>query len=424
MMIFGATIVLLMCTIFAYVYGQAYATKDALRHRADAIVLAAAEAFRKYGPAEARGDVCDAVRSMLEPGEGCPELIEVPPPNSGYRIVWPPGGGVVTRSIDVPLGLFDTRQVQLTASAESFAAEKVITEVEERRPKFVMVLDYSGSMSHDFSGDTRIGALKAAVNGILAENFNIDYAVVLFESGLRGSVGFGANNVRAIRDMVNSNDPGGATNYTAGMQRAHQFLRNQEDTGLYVLFASDGAPNPANENGRNQANAMWNEGITTMTLNIGAGPGQRPNLIAISGRDGERANPDYMIEAATADALVQAFEDIVGSIVCRAVVPPDLGLRGSLDEPRGLIVARRDRQTDREKAFIFWSLDRFTANPNNKDRNGDLRLDRDGRPYEIFTLFQENARTMVKLNQAACAEILAGRADIVMRATRPALVSR
>ena len=42
MIIFGATIVLVMFTIFSYVFGRAYSEKDRLRQRADAIVLAAA----------------------------------------------------------------------------------------------------------------------------------------------------------------------------------------------------------------------------------------------------------------------------------------------------------------------------------------------------------------------------------------------
>ena len=108
MIIFGATIVLVMFTIFSYVFGRAYSEKDRLRQRADAIVLAAGEAFRKYGPAQANDQICDVVRPMLEAGEGCPEIIEVEGPPHGFTIQWPPAGGLARRSIDVPTQLFDT----------------------------------------------------------------------------------------------------------------------------------------------------------------------------------------------------------------------------------------------------------------------------------------------------------------------------
>jgi hypothetical protein len=411
MIIFGSTVVLLMCTIFAYVYGQAYAEKDAMRQRADAVVLAAAEAFRKYGPAEANGDICDAVRPILLPGEACPELVHVDAPNEGYRIVWPPGGGVVRSTIDVPLGMFDTRQVEITASAESFAAESVIEEVEERRAKLVLVLDVSGSMNQTLGGQA-CNAQKAAVRGLMDRAYRVDYGLVLFADGVRSVIPVAPGNEAAIRSRVNDfGCPGRATNYAAGLGRALDLFRAVPDTGRFTLFATDGEYNQGGD-GMPQARALWNNEATIFTLNIGASGGFRQNLWNMSGNRDHQGDRNFAYEAGNTAELLAQFDEIIAAIVCRAELPADLVVRGGLDNPRGFIVARRDRRNQAETRLTFVPRVELEQNP------------RRYRDTNAYTLFVENGRRLAKLNQRACLPILDGTADIVMRATRPALVSR
>ena len=87
-------------------------------------------------------------------------------------------------------------------------------------------------------------------------------------------------------------------------------------------------------------------------------------------------------------------------------------IRNGLDDPRGFTVSLRNRQTQREIPVEFLSL-----GPN-EGYTGDW-IDN-----AVYTFQVENGRRFVRLNPAACLPILDGTADIVMRATRPALVSR
>ncbi len=424
MIIFGATIVLVMFTIFSYVFGRAYSEKDRLRQRADAIVLAAGEAFRKYGPAQANDQICDVVRPMLEAGEGCPEIIEVEGPPHGFTIQWPPAGGLARRTIDVPTQLFDTPSVDVVASADSFATESVIEQVEERRPKFVLVLDVSGSMGADFGGGrSRCGAQQAAVAGLMSRGYRVDYGAVLFAQGVQGVVAVGPNQEQAIVNMLNGYGcPGSATNYAAGLGRAQQLFQATVDTGRYTLFATDGQYN-AGGDGRAQAQALWSNKATTFSLNIGAQGAFRDNLIALSGNTDNPGCRNYAFEAADTNELLETFDDIVASIVCRSEVPENLVIRGTLDRPIGLVVAVRDKAAP----FVEQRVRVVTA----AEFGGaaavgcpNVAAAPPGAPGPKATLLTENGRRLIKLNAEACQRVLSGQAEIVMRADRSKLVAQ
>jgi hypothetical protein len=423
MIIFGATIVLVMFTIFSYVFGRAYSEKDRLRQRADAIVLAAGEAFRKYGPAQANGRICDVVRPMLEAGEGCPEIIEVEGPPHGFTIQWPPGGGIARRTIDVPTRLFDTPSVEVNAAADSFATESVIEQVEERRPKFVLVLDVSGSMGTNFGGGrSRCGAQQAAVAGLMSRGYRVDYGAVLFAQGVQGVIPIAPGNEQAIVNMLNGYGcPGSATNYAAGLGRALQLFQATVDTGRYTLFATDGAFNQGGD-GRPQAQALWNNEATVFSLNIGAQGNFRDNLIALSGNSDNPGCRNYAFEAANTNELLDTFDDIVASIVCRSEVPADLQIRGTLDRPIGLVVAVRDKAApfDERRVRVVTAAEFggvAAAGCPNAVAGGP------GVAGPKATLLTENGRRLIKLNAEACERVLSGQAEIVMRADRSKLVA-
>jgi len=424
MIIFGATIVLVMFTIFSYVFGRAYSEKDRLRQRADAIVLAAGEAFRKYGPAEANGRICDVVRPMLEAGEGCPEIVEVEGPPHGFTIQWPPAGGLARRSIDVPTRLFDTPSVEVVASAESFATESVIEQVEERRPKFVLVLDVSASMRENFGGGrTRCGAQLAAVAGLMSRGYRVDYGAVMFAEGVQGAIPVGPNNENAIVNMLNGYGcPGTATNYAAGLGRALQLFQATVDTGRYTLFATDGGYNRGGD-GRPQAQALWNNEATVFSLNIGAQGSLRNNLTALSGNTANPGCRNYAFEAANTNELLDTFDDIVASIVCRSEVPADLAIRGTLDRPIGLVVAVRDKSAPyAEQRVRVVTAAEFGGAAAAGCPN--VAAGPAGIPGPKATLLMENGRRLIKLNAEACDRVLTGQAEIVMRSDRSKLIAQ
>jgi len=92
-------------------------------------------------------------------------------------------------------------------------------EVERPRPQIMFILDYSGSMN----SNGRAGRLKSAMQSFVNANYEADYGVILFDSGVRTTIGLGsgAAHNQNVMAVVNSNNPGGGTNFNGPLQNAY-----------------------------------------------------------------------------------------------------------------------------------------------------------------------------------------------------------
>ena len=91
-------------------------------------------------------------------------------------------------------------------------------EVERPRPQIMFILDYSGSMS----ANGRADRLKSAVQQFVSNQYDVDYGVILFDSGVRTTIGLGsgANHNQSVLSTVNGNQPGGGTSFNGPLQNA------------------------------------------------------------------------------------------------------------------------------------------------------------------------------------------------------------
>ena len=113
-------------------------------------------------------------------------------------------------------------------------------EVERPRPQIMFILDYSGSMS----ANGRADRLKSAVQQFVSNQYDVDYGVILFDSGVRTTIGLGsgANHNQSVLSTVNGNQPGGGTSFNGPLQNAVNALNQTSNQHSYLVLVSDGHP--------------------------------------------------------------------------------------------------------------------------------------------------------------------------------------
>ena len=189
--------------------------------------------------------------------------------------------------------------------------QTIVDKVEKSIPvDIVLVLDQSGSMAYDFSGnetntntDRRQYAMKNAVNGFIssvAEKYNPDesdhrIAIVTFASNassLQGWTYVDADGSNTLHGKINklTDSPEGATNVAAGMSQASTLLgsgysytgQNTQRQKVVIVF-TDGVPTTDREfntdvadNAIKTAKSLKDEDVTVYSLGIfnGADPKQ------------------------------------------------------------------------------------------------------------------------------------------------------
>lgn len=154
----------------------------------------------------------------------------------------------------------DNGDVKITL--EAWATGQTVETTKQQPLDIVLVLDQSGSMAYDFSGNSttknanrRQYAMKNAVNGFIdevAKNYTEDAAhrisIVTFDdnaSPLKGWTSVDEKGKTALRTAVNGlpETPSGATNVAAGMAQAQTQLSNaQKDHKKVVVVFTDGVP--------------------------------------------------------------------------------------------------------------------------------------------------------------------------------------
>ena len=404
-------ITLVMLTALGYFYGRGAAAKSDLQLKSDAMALTMGEALKRGGP----GAVCThptVLDMQARYGGEClpPEPIAGPDGTiAGYRLRYTG----LEQTIEVPTALFDTREATIRTEAVAEQAQDTI-DLEERRAKFVLVLDYSLSMELDINGGNgrprRIELLKSAVHGLLSRRYPVDVGAVLFSGDVIESLNIARDNDARVDATVQATDHDGSTNYNAALDRAHALFPNDPDnSGHFILFATDGQPTAGGGNlkqqARQRARRIWDDDIKLFTLNIGAQAQFRQLLFDMSGDRDHPGDRGFAFEAGNEAALTAAFDEIVGFIVCRG----DIDARAAGNIERVFVsLVHDDGHEDSLKKFR--NRDELT-DPVNEDEAG----------YIVEAVGNGNHR--VVLNQVACEPILDGNAHMVMRYRRPTLVA-
>jgi hypothetical protein len=304
--------------------------------------------------------------------------------------------------VDVPLLVFDTGVKTVDALAAAQIAQSRFDDAERRLPKLVMALDYSGSMALPFSGGNSraIDVLEDSVAALLAADLMIDYGAAFYSSSVFRTVGISANAPNEIIGIMNQYDAGGVTNTAAALNTAGNVLTANDNTGYYALLVSDGEPCCGSNSfsaARAAAQNLWNRDVTIFTLEI-----RRSNsssalsqfMTDVAGSPASQGDPNFHFVATSAADLLNEFESIVASIVCKvgpmSPAPADLT-----------------------------SLRVFLTNGGNERRipeSNNLVADRN-----IEAWAYEAGDQTIRLTEAACDAIIDGGDDVVARFDRPSL---
>lgn len=319
-----ASLTLAMFIMAGFYVGLWSNQRDEAQNQADAISIAAMEIARTQGvDAVCRHPVIQEM--MRQNGnqagrmDDCGRFVEVANGDGTTSLRFVVGTSTVMDTGNEPLlrEMMGGERFTLRSRATAGVTQEAFDDAERRLPKFVMVLDYSGSMGVDFGGRSRLSALVRAVNGMLDLGLRIEYGVVMFSSNVLDRVNVGPGNENRIRNVISSRGPGGSTNYQAGLDAARDMLVRADNTGYYVLFISDGAPT-AGGDPLNAADRVRASDITIFTMNIGGGRQQADLLKDMGGTmdPAEYGNPDYYFSAVNEREMLDTFQAIVANILC------------------------------------------------------------------------------------------------------------
>lgn len=397
-----SAITLMMLTILGFVTGRLSTAKEEVSARTDAVVMTMTEAIKRRGPQDFCND--PAVRALLlDYGGQCPQARYMPGANANsgaYRLDY----AAREINVEIPTGFFDHQNIEVNTQATGEIRHEY-ADVEERRPKFVLVLDYSGSMGARFGNGSRTDALKQAVNGLLGRGYRVDYGAVIFDNSIVATVPIARDNERAVAAQVNRFGPMGGTCYH-GLATALGMLNQQPNHGYYVLFVTDGEPNNGCSDGAGESVQLWNNDVTIFTLFIGNNPGAQAWLRNLSGAPNRRHDGRFALQAGNADALRRTFDRIIGFIVCRVNVPsPEVA-------PLRDQIYVSVEQNGAERPVERVGLDPFMNQPDQFDNRAVCAFDPEGGEHGQLIL-----------NQAACQPILDGGARMVLRYERPGLAT-
>jgi len=235
----------------------------------------------------------------------------------------------ITATVDRPLqaqvpGLGQPPGLRVRGVSQVQVHQEELTDVNRNIPKLVLVLDYSGSMDASFGGgQTRLQALRSAVNTLLDMNLEIHYGLVLYSDDVLGTVAVSDNSVAAIRGAIGR----GAANMTCsscGLNRAGELLRATDVKGRHGLSGSDGLPNNGGGTGGMTTAAdrlRMNDDTTVLSLEIkSTGAGLEAGMKRVAGPKGDPDgnDPGHYFAASNSAALRDTFREIVANILCTA----------------------------------------------------------------------------------------------------------
>tara|TARA_Y100001973_G_C5148618_1_gene306815 strand:+ start:23 stop:1204 length:1182 start_codon:yes stop_codon:yes gene_type:complete len=189
----------------------------------------------------------------------------------------------------------------------------------------ILLLDFSGSMRGN-----RIVQLKNAVRHFINEDYNLSYSVILYSSSVlvSSNIGKGQQHNQTVLSIINSNNPGGGTNFVTPLNRALTQIRSTNFESYYIMLISDGSPNEGIGPSRNFVEnnifnindnnclhtTRQNPCITNYTL--GVDNANVPALQSLSGNTLSQSSIDYtyVVNSQQTDA---AFQAIIEEIMCK-----------------------------------------------------------------------------------------------------------
>ncbi len=189
----------------------------------------------------------------------------------------------------------------------------------------ILLLDFSGSMRGN-----RIIQLKNAVRHFINEDYNLSYSVILYSSSVlvSSNIGKGHQHNQNVLSIINSNNPGGGTNFVSPLNKALTQIRSTNFESYYIMLISDGSPNEGINPSRNFVEnnifnindnnclhtTRQNPCITNYTLGV-----DNANIDALQNLSGNTLNFNsldytYIVNSQQTDA---AFQAIIEEIMCK-----------------------------------------------------------------------------------------------------------
>jgi len=362
---------------------------------------------------EFTGDTADLSQALFG------DLEEINQDDRTYACEELDDGEVITReenSPDGPAGTF--RRYRVTSSYNALSnvdddeergdsksrsiiveVREINGEVERPRPQIMFILDYSGSMSQNGRADR----LKSAVQQFVSAQYEVDYGVILFDSGVRTTIGLGsgANHNQSVLSTVNGNSPGGGTSFHGPLQSGVNALNQTNNQHSYVVLVSDGHPgdgsaaqNFVNNNirGINPEICLTRIGNETChtVYTLGVDNANMGMLESLSGNAATAAGDrnDFAFEI-SAQNTQEAFSAIVDDILCSF---------GPL-QPQPSV-------EDEDTINVFLNEEALT-------RNIDFEYDRNLNSIKLYDADNGNAACTAALNNGGAITIRYGKPRVI-----------
>ena len=200
-----------------------------------------------------------------------------------------------------------------------------VHDVERIDAAVIFLLDYSGSMNGN-----RITQLKNAVNQFIDYDYNLSYAVLIYNQNVitASIISRGLNHDQTAMSIVNNNHSGGGTNFVKPIERALDLIQNSEHETYYIVLVSDGSPNEGINESLNLVNqrimsidnsncvysTKENPCITMFTLGV-----DNANMLALKSISGNTisSNSEEHSYRISANQTSIAFNAIIEEIMCR-----------------------------------------------------------------------------------------------------------
>ena len=200
-----------------------------------------------------------------------------------------------------------------------------VHDVERIDAAVIFLLDYSGSMNGN-----RITQLKNAVSQFINYDYNLSYAVLLYNENVitTSNISKGLNHDQTALSIVDTNQSGGGTNFVKPIEKALELIQNSEHETYYIVLVSDGSPNEGINESLNLVNqrimsidnsnciysTKENPCITMFTL--GVDNADMSALEVISGNTILSNSEEYSYKISANQTSI-AFNAIIEEIMCR-----------------------------------------------------------------------------------------------------------